>query len=337
MAESVYPAVDTGGRWTDERVAVKRALQGLGWEPGGFEVRVVEGDAWWGDAEATVRFASPRERGPATQREVVMRWYRARDAEGRLVEGAVAHPTLVLVHSLHPGMVLARAIARGVSDAGWHVLVMELPGYGDRRGRRGAFAGMVAIEDGVQAVADARRAWDAVRVLPGVDGERVSLGGVSLGGVVAATAGGLDGGLKPPAKRGSEGVGYRSLHVLFAGGDLWDGVLGKPAKDAVFVRRAFERQPGGLAALRERLKGLEPVRLAHRLDPERVWLISAADDMVFPAASAAAWADAVGVEGLPVEHRVVFAGQHYTAALALPAVVGELVRQLGVVGEAGEE
>ncbi|MEM6553310.1 MAG: hypothetical protein AAF750_14430, partial [Planctomycetota bacterium] len=166
-------------------------------------------------------------------------------------------------------------------------------------------------------------------------------GGPPRAAIVAATAGGLDGvqdgerdgGLKPPAKRGSEGVGYRSLHMLFAGGELWDEVLGKPAKDAVFVRRAFERRRGGLVQLRETLKGLEPVRLAHRLDPTRVWLISAADDVVFSAASSGAWADAVGGVGLADGHRVVFAGQHYTVAMALPAVVGELVRQLKAVGE----
>ncbi|MEM6554161.1 MAG: hypothetical protein AAF750_18745, partial [Planctomycetota bacterium] len=159
--EAVYPAVDTGGRWTDQRVDAARALRDLGWRGERFGVSVREGDVWWGDAEATVAFDSPKAVGPATQRRVVMRWYKARDAAGRVFGDGVDRPGLVLVHSLHPQMVLARAIARGVSDAGWHVLVMELPGYGARAGRRGVFPGVVAIESGGQAVVDARRAWDA--------------------------------------------------------------------------------------------------------------------------------------------------------------------------------
>ncbi|MEM6393046.1 MAG: hypothetical protein AAF797_09760, partial [Planctomycetota bacterium] len=98
LAETVYQSEDTGGRWTDERVDAARALKALGWRPEGFEVRVKAGDAWWGDAEATVVFDSPKAEGPATQRRVVMRWYKARGAAGRVVdaeeggEGRVGRP-----------------------------------------------------------------------------------------------------------------------------------------------------------------------------------------------------------------------------------------------------
>ena len=69
-----------------------------------------------------------------------------------------------------------------------------------------------------QGISDARRARDAVAVLPMVDPSVVGLEGTSLGGFVTATVAGLD-------------HGYDRVFILLAGGNI-DDVIFHGARDA---------------------------------------------------------------------------------------------------------
>jgi hypothetical protein len=69
------------------------------------------------------------------------------------------------------------------------------------------------------------------------------------------------------------------------------------------------------------LHAIEPMRLAHRLPPDRTWLYSALFDDVVPARNAALLARAAGLEA---GHHVRLAADHDTGVLYLPVILAEL-------------
>src|SRR6185312_9484118 len=89
---------------------------------------------------------------------------------------------------------------------GLHAFLVHLPGYGARRveGHSQLDRTLPSLQ---QAIADVRRARDAVVALPMVDDSVVGVQGTSLGGFVAATVAGLD-------------HGYNRVFILLAGGNL---------------------------------------------------------------------------------------------------------------------
>ena len=82
---------------------------------------------------------------------------------------------------------------------------------------------------------------------------------------------------------------------------------------------------------------VEPLALAGRLDPARVWLATATADQVILPRNAEALARAVGGVGLAEDHWIRRPGNHYTAAFALPGVADLLVRlaEASAAGAAG--
>jgi cephalosporin-C deacetylase-like acetyl esterase len=207
-------------------------------------------------------------------------------------------------------MPVGRLIARGLSKQGVHALMLQLPTYGVRRNESTKKSEGQTLIDGLkQGIADARRAYDAVRVLPGVDPERVSLQGTSLGGFVVATATGLD-------------HAYHRSFVLLAGGDLYS-VLANGDRDAAKTRQELERSGISMATAKAALNTIEPLRLAHRVAPERMWLFSGTHDTVVPPASSHAFATAAR---LPVEHHIELPADHYSGIVFLPGVIEQIAK-----------
>ena len=274
-------------------------LAGLRWEPSEFEVRA---GASTGDSDKLLRFPSPVPSGEATNDEVALEWFMHRDAAGTPVKA----PAIIVVHESGRGMTAGKAVARGLRLMGCHTFLLHMPGYGVRT---------TAIKDDMkrlfpglrQAIADTRRARDAVASLPLVDSTRVGLCGVSLGGFVTATVLGLD-------------RGYQHGFILLAGGHLKDVVL-KGERDAATLRRQL--RDAGLAdtEIITAISTIEPLRLAHRTDAAKVWLFSASKDEVVPPACAADFAKAAG---LSREHHLEYACGHYTAALYLPLIIRKM-------------
>jgi dienelactone hydrolase len=305
VAGGVFPAADSLRPGTEADADARACLAGLVWTPGCFEVSLHEPLEGRGDLD--VRFASPRPSGDARNDQVWMEWYRARD----LAELPARAPACVVVHESGSRMEFGRLIARGIREHGIHAFLVHLPHYGRRRDPDSKSGPEKLIPAVTQAVADVRRARDAVAALPGVDASRISLQGTSLGGFVASTTAALD-------------RGYDKTFIMLAGGDL-PAVLANGRKDAAKLRATLAAAGMNDRDVRDALHAIEPLRLAHRLDGSRTWLYSGRFDDVVPPANAELLAKAAS---LPESHHVRLAADHYTGVLYLPLVLAQLAERI---------
>jgi dienelactone hydrolase len=235
-----------------------------------------------------------------------MEWYRA-EVDGKSVTDRSC-PAVVVVHESGKGMTVGRMIARGLSKQGVHALMLQLPTYGLRRSRSdSAQSGETMILALKQGISDTRRAFDAVRVLPGVDPQRVGLQGTSLGGFVVATVSGID-------------SAYHRSVILLAGGDLYS-VLKNGDRDASKTRDELKKRGLTLESVRGILYSIEPLRLAHRVAPSKTWLYSGTHDTVVPPASSKAFVDAAK---LPAEQHIEMPADHYSGVVFLPGVIRKI-------------
>jgi len=304
-AGTVLHAVDSLVCGDDERQDARECLAGLRWEPGPFDVTVV--DATPGAGDLRLRFPSPRDDGPDCNDTVWMEWYQARNADGIVVRG----PGCVVVHESGSGMNVGRLVARGLSLHGVHAFMVHLPFYGARRPREGGAGAGPLVPAVRQAVGDVRRARDAAAAVPLVDAARISLQGTSLGGFVAATAAGLD-------------TGFDKVFIFLAGGDLV-GVLQNGRKDTEKVRAKLAASGMTEEQVRESLHGIEPTRLAHRYRPDRTWLYSGKYDDVVPPDHSLLLAEAAG---LAADHHVRMEANHYTGIVYLPMILAAVAREI---------
>jgi len=303
--ENTFAAHDSLDVGHDDDPDARDCLDGLLWEPGPFVVRLAA--ARDGHGDFTVWFPSPRPGAVRENDEVSLEWYLARNADGDPCPDDVAAPACVVVHESGSGMPFGRMIARGLAARGVHACMIHLPFYGLRRpaaGRPGPDATFLALRQGV---ADVRRARDAVAALPGVDERRIGLQGTSLGGFVTATAGAIDG-------------GFSQVFILLAGGDI-AGVIANGRRDAAAVREQLAAAGLSEADVRAAVTAVEPLRLAHRLDPNRTWLYSALHDDVVPPRHSQLLAEAARLTG---EHHVKLHANHYTGIVYLPLVLTQI-------------
>ncbi|NQV28274.1 MAG: acetylxylan esterase [Rhodopirellula sp.] len=298
---ATFEAKDTLAPAADQREDAKQCVDNLCWKPGEFSVQIEAAAEDRGDW--LVRFPSPVKSGDDRNDRVAMEWYQARDAYQNLV----AAPAVVVVHESGSGMTVGRIFAKGLQLQGLHAFMLQLPFYGERRTGKNRPEGGDLVSMMKQAVADVRRARDAVAVLPLVDQSRISLQGTSLGGFVSATAGALD-------------EGYENVFLMLAGGELYD-LIQNGKKDAAKVRERLEK--AGLVGekLRELTLTVEPTRVAHRLRPDRTWLYSGTFDTVVPMKNALALANAAS---LTKSHHIQMAANHYTGIVYLPFVLAHI-------------
>ncbi len=298
-----YEARDSLAIEGDDSAAAARVLEHIAWEPAAFDVRV--GPGRWG-ADAVVSFASARPVADVVGDRVLLLWYAARDEAGAIIDA----PAAVVVHTVHPQMIVGRMIAAGLSRERVHGFVLVLPGF-DVRAQPGRAEAVTLLERAGQAVADVRRARDAVAALPHVQPGAIALQGTSLGGFVAATAAALDDAFDPVLLALS-GVHLRRV--------LEDG-----RADAAVLRLTLARHGYVGEALDELLASVEPAAVMHRLSAQRTWLFSARHDQVVPPAATAALAEALG---LGEDRHEVFDANHYSAVLHLPRLIR---RMAGIV------
>lgn len=267
-------------------------LRGLNWRPERFSA-VCRVDTGW--ADAAVEFPSPFAHLSNRRGTVSMNWHAARDPMGRLTHG----PAVVVLDILQAGNLVSGYIARAFARRGIHGFVLDLP-HSTKRGKRlrdchTLFTGMR------QCIADARRARDVIAALPYVDG-RVGIQGTSFGGFVASITAALDN-------------AFDVTCLALCGGDLYRIAM-EGKVEAAKMRQALS--VAGIRddqAIREFVWQIEPMRLAHRLDPNRTFLWTARRDQVVPASCSQALASAAN---LPPDHLQQLSGCHYTCALATP-------------------
>ena len=280
-------------------------LNGLAWTATKFETKCTPPDHLRGDV--TVRFPSPIDTGDPLNDSVAMEWYVARDDQ--------QHPkhakAVVVVHETSSNMAIGRMFAHGFHHCGFHAFLIHLPHYGKRRENGQKPDDAYFFPAMRQAIADVRRARDAVASLPVVDADSISLQGTSLGGFVSATAASID-------------DGYDNVFVTLAGGDLL-GVIQNGAKDAAKVRVRLERAGIVGDELRSLVHRIEPTRVAHRLNPDRTWLYSGTLDTVVPMSCANALATAANLDS---SHHIKLLANHYTGIIYLPAIIDQMRNQI---------
>jgi len=296
-----WDAIDSLRPGDEGKEDAKVCLDGLVWQPGPFEVALEKSEPGKGDW--VVRYPSPLPIGNEANDRVAMEWYAVKDKQGNV---AVA-PAAVVVHESGSGMTVGRLIAQGLRAQGVHAFMVQLPHYGLRRTAEGRGSGEQIVRAMQQGIGDVRRAKDAVTVLPGVDAGRISLQGTSLGGFVAATVAGLD-------------RGFHGTFILLAGGDLYS-VMMQGKKDAAKMREEMLKAGIDAEKLKEMLNRIEPLRLAHRIDADRMWMFSGRFDDVVPPRNSDLLAAAAG---LSEDHHHRMMADHYSGIVFLPYVLEQM-------------
>jgi dienelactone hydrolase len=287
---------------SDARADTQACLEGLCWTPSSFEVEIQK--PWKeGAGDFCVCFPTPRPVGHASNDTVAMEWYVARDEAGEPTRA----PACVIVHESGRGMDVGRLIARSLNAHGIHTFMIHLPWYGRRAPDTGKPTMDMVLPALAQGIADVRRARDAVAALPVVDEETIAVQGTSLGGFVTATAAGLD-------------RGFDSTFILLAGGDV-AGVIKNGAKDAARFREDLEKAGLDDQQVADALHSIEPLRVAHRLDPNRTWLYSGKFDEVVPLEHCERLAKAAG---LADDHHLQLHATHYSGMIYLPVVLAQI-------------
>jgi len=304
--DSKFDAIDSLNIGKESIVDAKACLDGLKWEPSAFKVSIEPAATDAGDW--LVRFPSARPSGDERNDNVAMEWYQAKDKKDGSGQPIYA-PAVVVVHESASSMSVGRIIAKSLRLQGIHAFMIQLPYYGVRRGPGGRPSGINMLHALQQSIADARRAKDAVAAIPLVDDQRISLQGTSLGGFVTATTAGLD-------------QSYHRVVVLLAGGDLY-GVLMDGKKDAAKVRSQLISAGLNNTEIRHLFGTIEPLRIAHRVDPARTWLFSGRYDDVVPPRSSKLFAKAAG---LAPAHHVEMYANHYSGIIFLPLVTHQMSR-----------
>jgi dienelactone hydrolase len=301
---ATFAAEDTLGLDADTSKDANECLAGLRWKPGKFQVTCEKGSDERSDL--LIRFPSAMPSGDAINDNVCLEWYVAKD----VAKKPVRTRCVIVVHESGRGMTVGRIFARGLAAQGLHTFMVQMPGYGTRRSEHTGKPEMI-LTSMKQAVADARRARDAAACLPLVDGSRIGIQGTSLGGFVTSTTAGLD-------------QGFDRVFILLAGGNLHDVVL-NGAKDAAKVRERLESIGVNGDTVRELARPVEPLRLAHRLNPQTTWLYSGKYDDVVPPACSIALARAAN---LPDGHHIEMPADHYSGIIFLPSVMVEIRKEM---------
>ena len=283
----------------------KECLDGLIWKPESFEV-TLQLNAHPLDP-AIVRFPSPRPTGVAINDMVALEWYSAKNEADEVIDA----PAIVVVHESGSKMEVGRLIAKALHAQGLHAFLIHLPTYGLRRPERvdpleELFGAVMK-----QGIVDARRARDAVAVLPHVDSRSISIQGTSLGGFVTATTAGLD-------------RGFTTVHIMVAGGNLYELVTNGNREAGKLREKLAE---AGIAGdkLKQLFAPIEPLRLAHRYDQKNTWLYTANRDQVVPPHHAEALRKAAG---LGEDHEMILLADHYTGIIYVPVIVADIAKKI---------
>lgn len=277
----------------DVAPAVRRHLSDLTWEPTTFQVR---GQASHdSDHDAVLRFPSPRVTGDARADEVVMLWFAARDADGAVIEA----PAIMILHTVESTYRFSRGLAAQFAARGCHAFVLLMPGYTDPPGQHVGEAPVVtAFRFSSEAVSNGRRGLDVIRALPHVETQAVGLIGISLGGYAAVSVAALDPSLA-------------AVTIVAAGADL-QSLLTEGEAEVEQVRRALAAAGVTVEEAAAWSASIEPMAVAHLLDPQRTQLVFGFADRAVPLEKARMLMEAIGI---PFRRVTWVAGNHVDTVL----------------------
>ncbi len=223
--------------------------------------------------------------------------------------GDPKRPAVICLHILAGNFELVHMTCSVLASRGIPAIMFKLPYYGERRlpasQRRLAANPRLFVEAMSQAFEDVRRTVDVLASRPEVDAEHIGIMGISLGGIVAATAAGTEPRLARTA-------------LILAGGDLRHIIHhARETRGLSELIRGLPPQTRG--QLEAKLDSVDPLRHAPRLRDRalrgKVLMINAAEDHVITRPCTEKLAAALGI----TERVIWLEGLgHYTALAALP-------------------
>jgi dienelactone hydrolase len=227
-----------------------------------------------------LRFPSPVTT-PDPENNVVHAEYFAPNGPGR------GRPAVIVLHILGADFPLSRYMAARLADRGVAALFVKLPYYGERRPARGGLSSKRFLSTDIertvtamrQGICDVRRAACWLNSRPEIDGQRLGVAGISLGGIVSAVAASVD----PAIHQGA---------FLLAGGDLSQILWGMP--EAAAFRAWWTDSGRTVADLKALTDPFDPLAYANRLVRKRIVMMAGNVDEVIPPSSARALWEAAG-------------------------------------------
>jgi dienelactone hydrolase len=224
-------------------------------------------------------------------------------------------PAVICLHILDGNDVLTDMVCSVLAMRGIPAIMFKLPYYGERGLPDGPealakdpqlFAGALA-----QAGEDLRRTIDVLASRKEIDPDQISITGISLGGIVAASAAGKE----PRINRAA---------FVLAGGDLLK-IIHHARETQPLSKMIKELPPAERRALEDKIMDVDPLRFAPALGEKsrqgKLMMINAAEDEVIPRASTEKLATALGVGD-----RVIWLQNlgHYTSMAELPRILQTL-------------
>lgn len=225
-------------------------------------------------------------------------------------------PAVICMHILDGNDELMRMTCSTLASHGIPAIAFKLPYYGERGPAEGpkvmAENPKLLLDALAQGLADIRRTVDLLASRPEVDPAKVGIMGISLGGITAGTAAGIEPRL------------HRTMMIL-AGGDV--PTIIHHARETRDLSRLLRELPEAERAQVEQvIAEVDPLRHAPALRARalegRVLMVNAAEDEVIPRPCTEKLAEALGIR-----ERVTWLEGlgHYTAIAALPQILEQMV------------
>ncbi|MBN1910840.1 MAG: prolyl oligopeptidase family serine peptidase [Pirellulales bacterium] len=224
-------------------------------------------------------------------------------------------PAVICLHILDGNFELVRMVCSTLASHGVPAVMFKLPYYGERGPDEGPRAMLddpkLFLGALTQGMADVRRTVDWLASRPEIDSKQIGITGISLGGLVAASASAQE-------KR------INRVALILAGGDLPHIIA--TAREATDIRRFMAELPADQRAEAEKaIREVDPLShapaLRDRARQGRVLMFCATDDRVIPKSCAEKLAAALD---MPADKVVWLHGLgHYTALAALPQIMDQ--------------
>jgi len=230
--------------------------------------------------------------------------------------GDPARPAVICLHILNGNYELVRMLCSSLAERGVPAIMFKLPYYGERALPGGhselARNSRLFVESLPQGMLDARRTFDVLAAMPGIDPQRIGISGISLGSFVSA------------ATAGSDDRFYRT-GLLLSGGDL-QSIIHESQETSSLSKHIKSLPAAEQAAIEQAILSVDPLThapgLRERAQAGRVLMINGDQDQVVPITATKKLAAALGIsdqvfwlEGLG----------HYTAVARLPEIMRRTV------------
>ena len=187
------------------------------------------------------------------------------------------YPCIIMQHGYMDAKESAKSMGvLSLANAGYAVFAIDAQYHGERKVRgKDIFSPDIRsdVKAMVQTVIDLRRAVDLLQKRPGVDPQRISYVGVSMGAILGSIFAGVEPRVKAP--------------VLIVGGGDWKTLVtqSKIGPAIILQREVEEGRIKSIDELAAELDYVEPLNFIWRISPRPVLLINNKHDTIVPTAA----------------------------------------------------